>query len=84
LEDAVADGGDQESAGAGVGGAGALFDDDLEEGVGAVAVLLDAEEEVGEVAVEALGEGVDGDAVGAGAAFVFTDAVEGLVEVGEG
>jgi len=86
LEDAVADGGNQEGAGAGFGGAGALFDDDFEEGVGAVAVFLDAEEEVREVAVEALGEGVDGDAVGAGAAFVFTDAVPGLVEVvgGEG
>src|SRR5580658_3899869 len=82
----VADGGDQQGADAGFGRAGTLFDDDLQQRVGAVAVLLDAQEEVGEVVVEALGEGVDGDAVGAGAAFVFTDAVEGLVEVigGEG
>ena len=42
LKDAVADGGDQE--GAGLGGAGVLLDDDLEERVRAVEALLDAGE----------------------------------------
>jgi hypothetical protein len=65
---------------AGAGGAGALFDDDFQKAVRTVAAFPDAEEQVRDVAVEAPGEGVDGDAVGAGAAFVFPDALPGLPE----
>jgi len=76
LEDAVADGGDEEETGAGV--AGLLFELDLEEGEGTVFVGGELGEELGEFAVEAGGEAREGDAVGTGASGVFEDALPGI------
>ena len=75
LQDAVADGGDHQ--GAHFTRARVLFDDDAEEGHGAVEALVGEFQEFGELGVGFVGEGFDGDAVHSGAAVVFLDAFPG-------
>jgi hypothetical protein len=82
LEDAVANGGNEE--GAGGFAAGFLFEENAEEGKGPVGAVAGFGEEGLEMVVETLGELLERDAVDAGTALVFTDALPGGVEVREG
>ena len=76
FKDAVADRGDHEHAH--FAGAGLLFDNDAEQGEGAILIVFDLIEEGFEFFVGVMGEGLDGYAVGAGAAFIFQDALPGI------